>query len=108
MALFSFSRSPRGMDISSEYWIEKFYVMSNNSVFRFFLVYMVAAEKYHIPRLVEQVKLYRLLWESIFKVEKYAGKIHKKGKLNFGTFRAIFEDVLGRSILAALRQIIRS
>jgi hypothetical protein len=91
MVLLRFSRSPGGMDISPKYWKDKFYVMSKYPVFRFFLVYMEAAEKCHVPRFVEQVKLYRLLCESIFTVKIFVGKIRKKnGKLNFGTFQGYF------------------
>ena len=51
--------------------------MSKNTVFQLFRFYIELKEKCHICSFVEQVELYRLVYDSIWTVRKFEGKICK-------------------------------
>jgi hypothetical protein len=70
-------------------------------VFWLFRFWIEIQEKCHIYSFVEQVKLYRLVYDSIWIRKEFQEKNSKKVISQFfSLFEGIFEGVLGRSTLA--------
>jgi len=80
---------------------DKIYCCVQWTMFRFFQLYIEMKKKWHICSFVEQVKLYRLVYDSIWLKKKFR---EKNAQDDEGRFFTLFEDilrgVLGRSILS--------
>ena len=78
--------------------------IQKTTVFWLFVPNIKIQEKCHIYNFVEQVKLYRLVYDSIWTVEKFERKKFTKLKVEFFAFLdGIFEGVSGWLALADYR-----
>ncbi len=81
MMLLLFNQLSYNMDISSKYWKNSSSVMSKALVFGIFRLHIATVESRRISSFVEQVKLYRLVYDSIRIVKKF---VEKKSKYKYG------------------------
>ena len=77
MMVLLFNQLSYNMDISSKYWENSSSVMSKTLVFGIFRLHIATVESCRICSFVEQVKLYRLVYDSIRIVRKLVEKIFK-------------------------------
>ena len=71
-------------------------ICKKNVVFWLFAFNIETEEKRHVYHFVEQVKLYRLVYNSIWTVDRFEGKnSHESKSWIFCIFHAIFEGVSG-------------
>ena len=64
--------------------------IQKTTVFWLFVPNIESEEECHVYHFVEQVKLYQLVYDSIWTVEKFEGKNSQKLKVEFFAF---FDDI---------------
>ncbi len=74
MVLLYFWQQSYNIDVWSKYWKDKIFFDVKNVVFELFSFYIGIKEKCHVYSFVEQVELYRLVYNSIRSIDNFRGE----------------------------------
>ncbi len=88
-----FGQSISDLGIWSKYWKKHEILCAKNPRSLIFHCKIKIEEKCHIYNFVEQVKLYRLVYDSTWTEKEFEEKSHQKWKFNFRQFLEVFMSV---------------